>query len=154
MACAKCDDKGAYGVEEPEEKRQMADGSTWVFGPTYSTVLCDCRKDVPPRDGKASWWTLESVYDADVVIPIGDESVSVKVSAEVPMSDDNYRLHRFGNRYYPTLIDVEVSHDKLTLHSDTARELAKALMAAADSADRIDNPDLDTCGHWAPCECS
>jgi hypothetical protein len=68
------------------------------------------------------------------------------------MSRDNFRLHRRGNRFYPTLIEVDAPNT-MTLHSDTARTLARALMAAADAADRIDDDCVDVCGHWYPCDC-
>ena len=154
MLCSKCDGKGAYGVTEPAETRTFPDGSQAVFGPSYSTQPCECRAVLPPRDGTAAWWSVESIYGIDVTIPIFDETFSISVKAEVPMSADNYRVHRRGNRYYPTLIDVECPKD-MTLHACTARDLARALIAAAEVAERVDDADVDPrCGHWAPCECS
>jgi hypothetical protein len=121
---------------------------------TSSTIPCECRKALPPREGQASWWGLESIYSQDVRIPVGDESFEVSVSAEVPYDSANYRVQRRGNRYYPTLIDIECP-DFMTLHACTARDLARALLAAAEAAEKIDDSDTDPrCGHWAPCECS
>lgn len=130
MTCAKCQGQGAYG-----------------------TRLCDCRKALPPREGRVAWWTLERVFSVDVSIPVGHDSVSISVDAEVPISAENYRVHRHGNRYYPTLIELHGGGD-LTLHACTARALARALLDAAQAAERIDEADTDPqCGHWAPCDC-
>ncbi len=154
MRCDKCHGTGAYAVMEPEERRTLSDGSISISGPGFSTVACACRETLPPRDGKAAWWTLESVYAIDVTVPIFDDVFSITVKAEVPMSDENFRVHRRGNRYYPTLINIE-SPREMTLHACSARELARALLAAAEAAERIDDADTDTrCGHWAPCQCS
>jgi len=94
-------------------------------------------------------WSTESVYAADVQIPIFNESLDISVSAEVPMLDTE-RQPRRGNRYFPTLITVDGPSD-YSMHPETARELAKRLIEAADAADAIDQPDTDACGHWAPC---
>jgi hypothetical protein len=154
VRCEKCHDEGAYGVTEPAETFKLADGGELVSGPSYVTVLCDCRRALPPREGVAQWWTQEQVYGVDVSIPVFDEQVSIRVQAEVPVSGDNYRVQRRGNRYYPTLIHIEAP-ESMTLHSDTARSLARALIAAAEAAERVDDADTDRrCGHWAPCDCS
>src|SRR5690606_35050536 len=113
----------------------------------------DGMRDHCARDGTAAWWTTESVYSATVDLPIGDTSVEIAVRAEVPMSAENYRVHRRGNRYWPTTVRVELDDADLDLLPQTARELAQRLVDAADAADAIDNPDTDTCGHWAPCDC-
>lgn len=149
--CATCGGSGIYG-EQTSDARTFADG-TRVESSGYITHLCDCRAQLPARVGRAQWWSLRPVYRADVSVPIGCESVSISVDTEMPISAENYPVVTRGNRYYPTLIEIEVSGDALTLHADTAREIAQRLIAAADAADACDLPDTDACGHWAPCEC-
>ena len=97
-------------------------------------------------------WSLETVLDLALDIPIHQDSISISVKTEVPMRGTE-RIERRGNRYYPTLIDLELSHPDLTLHAETARELADMLIKAANAADAADNPDTDVCGHWWPCDC-
>lgn len=133
------------------ETRRTAPDGTVLVSRSGGTALCACRRTLAPREGRASWWTLESIYAASVEIPIGDAAVEIAVRAEVPVRDDNYVVHRHGNRYWPTLIEVECA--TMTLHPATARELAQKLIDAADVADQIDQPDVDVCGHWAPCAC-
>jgi hypothetical protein len=154
MSCDKCAGEGAYVVKEPAETFVLPDGGQLVSGPAYLTRPCECRKGLEPRNGVAAWWSLEQVYAVDVTVPVFNELVEIRVSAEVPMSADNYRVHRRGNRYYPTLVEVECP-DKMTLHACTARTLAKALLDAAEAAERVDDADTDPrCGHWAPCDCA
>lgn len=145
--CAKCGDTGSYEKRE-KESRLMSDGSTWEFE-AFLTIPCECRRELPPRDGKATWWSLERVYERDVIV--GVDTITVAVRAEVPMSADGYRVHRYGNRYYPTMIDVE--EWPTLLLPDDVRKLAAVLIEAADVCDRIDAADCAPCGHWAPCEC-
>jgi hypothetical protein len=95
-------------------------------------------------------WSTESVFSESVDIPIGDLVLDIGVSAEVPMRGAT-RVPRLGNRYYPTLVKVE-GPDDYEMHPDTARELAKRLIEAADACDAIDQPDTAPCGHWAPCD--
>lgn len=142
--CEKCKDTGAYVVNTEDEGKG--------FG-GYSTYRCVCRMMLAPREGTASWWASETVLSVDVTVPIFNEMISIEVSSEVPMSADNYRVLRRGNRYYPTLITIETP-PHLTLHADTARNLARALMQAAEAVDKIDDADVAPCGHWFPCECA
>lgn len=113
--------------------------------------LCPCRLAVEPRAGEAQWWTQEVIYSASVPVPIGNETVEITVKAEVPVSSENYRLVRKGNRYYPTTVDLECGD--VTLFPDDARLLAQRLIEAANAADGIDLADVDPCGHWTPCAC-
>lgn len=96
-------------------------------------------------------WTTEVAFSEEVAIPIFDECVSIAVYPEVPMRGDE-RIARRGNRYFPTLVEVEAPSD-FKMHPETARELGQKLIAAADAADAIDLPDCDPCGHWSPCDC-
>lgn len=140
--CALCGGTGATTYTEEDERTS-----------TIGTRLCACRASLAPRDGRAQWWTLERAYEAVVTIPLEIASVQIVVDAEVPVSTDNYRVVRHGNSYWPTTIDLTFGDEKLTLHTDSARELAQRLIQAADAADLIDLPDTDVCGHWAPCDC-
>ena len=140
--CAVCLGTGNIRYEHRHESGAME----------WGTRLCGCREVVPAREGKAHWWSLETLFERELEIPIGRESFLVEVKAEVPIDSQNYRVQRLGNRYYPTLIDVHLGSAELSLHPDTAREIAKALIEAADMADKTDLPDTDACGHWAPCD--
>lgn len=146
-----CQTCGGAGTVEQRFHEESADGSVRMGGLISS--LCACRASLPPSGGTAAWWTTERVYSATVDLPIGDTSVEISVRAEVPISAENYRVHRRGNRYWPTTVRVELDDADLDLLPQTARELAQRLVDAADAADAIDNPDTDTCGHWAPCDC-
>lgn len=150
-ACA-CGGTGRIEWTEPPDPPRQSGEMVMQFLGALGTSLCPCRKALPPREGEARWWTSERVYSATVAVPMFNESVEIRVDPEVPVSEDNFRVVRRGNRYYPTLINVETP-DSLTLHPDTARELAQRLIAAADAADAIDAQDCDPCGHWAPCDC-
>lgn len=150
MTC-KCDGSGEI-VTITQKEWPQADGTVIVTS-GHSTSLCECRSSLPPREGKARWWGSRTVYEQTVGIPVDDETVSIEVQTEVPVSADGYPVVTRGNRYYPTLVNVELDSRSLTLHSNTARELAARLIEAADAADRCDLPDTDACGHWAPCDC-
>jgi hypothetical protein len=98
-------------------------------------------------------WSIETIVRTFELRALTD-SLVVSVAAEVPSDGNGKRLPRFGNRYYPTFVDLSINGDEtLIFHADEARELAGKLLAAADAADRIDVPDTDRCGHWAPCKC-
>lgn len=138
-----CGGKGSYIVTERTNINTVCG---------YSTHPCVCRKDLPPREGQARWWTTEEVFSGVAKMLL--DPVTVSVSAEVPMSADNYRLVRRGNRYYGTFVDLRLDDGRGgMLVPDEARKLAQLLIQAADAADTIDNQDTDTCGHWAPCDC-
>ncbi|MDP3720793.1 MAG: hypothetical protein Q8T13_23775 [Acidobacteriota bacterium] len=139
-----CEGTGAYVVAS-----KVKGCDVLVSG--YSTEPCVCRKNLPAREGKATWWTKETVF-SETAIALVDE-VRVSVQPEVPMSDDNHRVQRRGNRYYPTFVDFEVGRERAILFPDEARKLAQLLVRAADAADLIDHADVDACGHWAPCDC-
>jgi hypothetical protein len=82
----------------------------------------------------------------------------IQVVTEVPKDADGGVLPRRGNRWYPSMLRVatggpEYDPPTMLLMPEDARELAAQLIAAADTADRVDKPDTDPCGHWAPCSC-
>ena len=153
----KCDGAGKISyVHREHEDIQRELGGGLVAGPltTYGSRLCACRESLEPREGEAQWWTSERVFHGHAQASIYEEGFEVQVDAEVPISEDNYKLVRRGNRYYPTLIDFYVDfRDKTTLFPEEARALAKVLANAADAADAIDLPCADSCGHWFPCDC-
>jgi hypothetical protein len=58
---------------------------------------------------------------------------------EVPRDKRGRRLHRTQeNFYYPTMIDVELP-SRLLMHPDMARDLAAALVAAAEVCEKADD---------------
>jgi hypothetical protein len=97
-------------------------------------------------------WGLESVFSDSVTFAVFQEWVELSAQAEVPMVGTE-RQPRRGNRWYPTMITMEVSHDHCSLFPHEARALAERLIAAAVACEAIDNADTDVCGHWWPCSC-
>lgn len=137
--CAECGGKGKISYRTPK-------GDSYKLGDTVVTDLggistrpCKCVKDLAPVAGKATWWTSDVIYTETVVIPIGSEALEITAECEVPRGENGAALLRTAaNAYYPPLIDLTTERDKLTLHSDTAREIAAALVAAADACDKAD----------------
>gem|GEM_PF-4734792 len=149
IECARCGDSGKVRTEEDHLDQQ---GN--VVGHTSGTLQCECRRDLPPRDGKASWWGSEQTHEEIWQSSIWeDEMVEVSVCAEVPYDENGYRVHRRGNRYYPTTATLACSESISFLGPDDLRGLAAVLTRAADAIDAVDEPDTDPCGHWHPCEC-
>lgn len=144
----KCGCKGTgkigYVIPGDPEPRPIGGGCTVQIGDGYGTRACECVRDLPAIYDRATWWEWESVYSAEVSVPVHDDSISIRVGCEVPRKEDGRRCHRTAdNCYYPALIDLEVSCEQLTLFPDTARELAAALIAAADACEKADVPIED-----------
>jgi hypothetical protein len=110
---------------------------------TNGTSLCPCRRSLQPREGVASWWSSEVVFEAKIPAPLNPEfePIVIRVDAEVPIDAENYRVVLRGNRYWPTLIDLSIGNEcsAAMLFPETARAIAAQLIAAADIADSIDN---------------
>lgn len=104
-------------------------------------------------DGKAGHWGQVGVFSETVECAVFQESVEVSVTTEEPRNDAGQRVVRRGNRWYPTMVDVEISHGDVDMFPAEARKLAAALIAAADVAEACDREDTDPCGHWSPCQC-
>lgn len=145
--CAKCKDVGRQVTTEPPKHLKGKKVRAEYMG--FSSSLCECRENLPARSGKASWWVSELIHSESVTLLPFDYTVEISVTAEVPVSEDNYRVQNYGNRYYPTMVSV----GEKTLMVEAARELAAALNRAAGKAEAQDIPDQAPCGHWAPCDC-
>lgn len=121
---------------------------------TLSSSLCPCRRDLPPREGEATWWSSENVYSEVCHAEVYGHVIEISVSAEIPISEDNYRLVMRGNRYYPCFVDVELtdrddrSFSMSAMFPAEARAFAAALIAAADKCDEIDEPCTGADGTW------
>lgn len=141
MSCDKCGGTGKtrYTIlPSNPDPVDIGDGIVVQDMGGVGTRACVCVRDLPAIDGKAKWWETESIYSKVVVVPIGDEAVEVSADCEVPRADDGRRVHRtWENAYYPPLVEMQAP-EHVTLHSDTARELAAALVAAADACDARD----------------
>jgi hypothetical protein len=138
--CDRCGDTGkiSYRTLGDVEAKPFGEGTTIQNMGGWSTRACNCVRDLPATDGVATWWELETIYSEVVGVPIFNEAVEITADCEVPRGDDGRRYHRTAeNAYYPPLISVE-SPEKITLHAETARELAAALIAAADACDKTD----------------
>jgi hypothetical protein len=146
----RCDGSGKISYKHVDD-RQYEIGEGLIAGPwtTWGSHLCECRRELPPREGQARWWTTETVYSSDWSSSVFRETAEITVQAEVPVSEDNYVVHRRGNRYYPCSVDLNVSSKDLHfLFPEEARELARMLVEAADKCDEIDLPDCDEAGAW------
>lgn len=144
--CTACSGTGkaSYVIPGDSEPRQIGGGYSVQTMDGYGTRACECVRDLPSMYGRAKWWEWESVYSAEVSVPVGDETISISVGCEVPRSERGRRCHRtVENCYYPALIDLEASSEKVTLFSSTARELAAALIAAAEACEKADVPVPD-----------
>jgi hypothetical protein len=152
--CSKCGDTGklSYRTLGDLEPRPIGNGYTIQDMGTSGTRACSCVRDLPPTDGDATWWESETVlYEVftDTITP--DTTVEVTVDTEVPRNEAGRKVHMRGNRYYPTMVNVEGSPG--LIHGDALRDLAAMFQRAADKVDEIDGPCEDLCGHWWPCEC-
>ena len=107
---------------------------------------------------QADYWDDETIGRFEWS-DLGLDPRHVEVRAEVPISRTYGRLPRKGNRYWPTMVRVDLGFVRdgepmtSTLLPDDARTFAAALISAAELADATDKPDSDACGHWAPCSC-
>ena len=144
-ACTICNGTGKVGYTIPgdPEPRYIDggpnEGYTIQTMDGYGTRACECVANLPAIYDRATWWDLEYVHSAEINVPFGSESVSLSVYCEVPRAENGRRCHRTNaNCWYPAMIDVEVSAEKLTLFPATARELAAALLAAAEACEKAD----------------
>lgn len=144
--CDKCGDTGVvrYTTLGDAEPHDMGDGTMIQDMGGSGSRACSCVRDLPAIDGKATWWESEPIHSVVVGIPIGNECCEIVADCEIPRNDQGRRLHRTAdNAYYPPLVNVDgLGH--ATLHSDTARELAAALVAAADACDKADELAIAT----------
>ncbi len=125
MACELCNGSGTktYSILGDAMPRDLGDGTTIQDMGGFGTRACQCVRDLPATDGK---------------VPIGCEAVEISADCEVPRGPDGRRYHRTPeNAYYPPLIRLDMEC-AATLHADTAREIAAALVAAADACDARD----------------
>jgi len=134
-----CDGSGKIvdRVDHSDEPwRDIGHGLQIGGGMSITSRLCDCRKNLERRHGEARWWTSETVWTEEVALSLKpDTPVTMTVTCEVPISEDNYPLIREGyNVYYPAMIEVNGT----TLLVDDARALAAALTACADKCDELD----------------
>lgn len=152
--CEKCGGTGKIGYRTSGgDTVTMSDGTVIQEMSGYSTRACSCVRDLPAIEGHATWWETEIVWSkvwTDSIYP--DSAVEMQVETEVPRDENGRRVHMRGNRYYPTMVDVELP-SKLLMHPFQARDLALKLMAAAQVCEDIDEPCSDKCGHWYPCNC-
>lgn len=140
MAC-ECGGTGkvAYKIPAAPGEINLGDGMVMVDMGGSGTRACECVRDLPAIDGKATWWESELVFSEVVPVPIGDESIELLVDGEVPRDEHGRRVHRTAhNAYYPTLVRMEALPASVTLFGDDARELAAALLRAADACDAAD----------------
>ena len=123
-----------------EPWRDIGGGLQIGGGLSITSELCECRKSLPPRDGEARWWTSRTETIAQLQFVMFEEQAVVSLTPEVPVSEDNYVVHRTGeNFYYPVSVELRVTSSELRwLFPDEARALAAALVKAADRADELD----------------
>lgn len=141
MSCELCNGTGkqVYRMIGDALPRDLGNGLSIQDMGGSGTRACKCVRDLPAIHGHATWWETETIYSEVVAVPIGNEAVEITADCEVPRGANGRRYHRVGaNVYYPPLIRLEMEC-AATLHSDTAREIAAALTAAADACDKADD---------------
>jgi hypothetical protein len=138
--CEICGGKGTVTYDIPATEAAVGIGGMNVQGlGGFCTRPCACVRDLPAIYGEAKWWDSEMIRRDVIEIPVGDRSVSVKTTCEVPRDDGGRRLHRtVENSYFSPLIEFETDGDELTLLAGDARKVAAALIAAADACDAIE----------------
>lgn len=139
-----CDGSGRIVDRIPpsDHSTPIGDGLSIQSMGGYSSRLCSCRKKLPKRDGKASWWgASESVFEKTVEFAMFDEWATLSVGVETCINEDNYLVHRTPeNMYYPCIAHLELSEQNLTwLLAEDMRKLAAMLLDAADKCDEVDN---------------
>lgn len=144
MSC-ECDGSGKIVRREDhsgEPWRDIGNGLQIGGGFSITSELCACRKDLEPRDGDARWWSSRDEPIGQLQFVMFNEQAVVLLSVEVPVSEDNYIVHRRGdNVYHPVSVQLHVTSDELNwLFPDEARALAAALVKAADRAEELDGP--------------
>lgn len=136
--CSKCGGTGKITYTVPPSGRSvdLGDGVVMEDMGGHSTRACPCVRDLPPIAGHARWWELETLYRTVVDAFIYDISIDVTAECEVPRDERGRRVFRTAeNAYYPPLVEMLVEDQNVTMHSETARELGLALIAAADACD-------------------
>lgn len=138
MTCPKCDNgKTVENLQPGPEIRLQTGGSIQHTG-GFITHLCECRKSLPPRHGKAQWWSCETIEGGTLDLNLGE--VVVTFSREVPISEDNYLVHRTEeNCCYRVTADVQIDLGPVGT-SATLREVAAFLLKMADKCDELDAP--------------
>lgn len=112
---------------------------------SISTHPCACRLQEPLRYGEARWWSLECMGELEHKSMTGQHEFTATIKRELPMSADNYRLHRTAeNIYWPTMADIEGDISSGSWTSDMLRDLATWLNQVADEVDRTDAPETPT----------
>lgn len=141
QSCSRCGGSGKiqYSIPGDLEPTPLGDGTTIQRMDGHGTRACECVRDLPATDGHATWWETESIFSEVIDVPIGCECIEVDADCEIPRGPDGRRYHRTAeNAYYPPLVNLTFPCPSVTLHADTAREFAKALIAAADACDKAD----------------
>lgn len=137
-----CNGDGSYGVHEPPEEPIPfgPNGATIQCMGGYSTHLCACRIDLPPREGDAAWWTEDTIDDGrEWEDSTTLSSVTANITIERPVSNDNYRVFRRPeNRMYPAFAHLDFDISTVGLMSCDLRGLADWLRELADEVDRVD----------------
>lgn len=139
--CDKCNDTGTlrHEIGPIMPPVDMGNGVTLESMGGLMSSLCECRKSLPPRHGKAAWWNTEDRLSETYKTIVSDE-IHATVNLEVPISIDNYRVHRTrDNAYYPAAITLDLPADNVTFHTvEDLRGFAAFLIKIADQAEKIE----------------
>lgn len=136
-ACPNCNGTGQIRHHSKDQIGGLAEVTTeW-------TTLCECRASLPSRHGKVSWWTYGKPRTVDMTTADGLTDVSLTWTPELPVSADNYPLHRtLDNAHFVGTISIEVDNGP-ALTSDGLREIAAFLVRVADDIEKWDEPVAD-----------
>lgn len=154
-SCQKCggDGKIVYRTIGDAMPTDLGNGVAVQNTGGFSTRACSCVRDLPPIEGKATWWESETAWSVVFTDTIISDAAEITVDAEVPRDENGRRVVMRGNRYYPTWVELQAP-PRMLMHPDAARAFALKLLAAAEACDAVDDPCSDECGHWAPCGCA
>lgn len=137
IACEKCNDTGKVVTNhKPGPEVAITGGGSVQCAGGFSTDLCECRRKLPRRHGKASFW----VFDTPITFEeeIGPcLRIGVQFQPELPVSTDGYPLHRtLDNAYYPP--SIKFAFDGFPLNADELRAMADFCTRMAGKAEELD----------------
>jgi hypothetical protein len=134
MSCDKCNDTGKIVHDFVNE-------TGGVTG--FWTELCTCRRDLPRRYGRAAWWSMDDAISDTHETCAGYVTMTLWSAPELPVSEDNYPLHRTTeNSYFRPGVSIQMEGEDV-LTTDDLRALANFMLAFADRVDKRDGPIPD-----------
>lgn len=136
--CSKCGDTGKIGRELPEERRELGGDLVSVIG-GYTTDLCECRRKLPKRFGKATWWHREYLPGEEINL-LDRGTVTVRFDRELPLTEDGHPLHRTADNCYFSVSPLIEMDLPVAMIADDLRQIAALFLRMAERCDELDKP--------------